>query len=348
MSLRPLSDEVTPQRLLGALDVAIENAEHVKPEDGARMRRLFLNWYRRSHEGLRKVTGPTAVNNLLPLEIAARVSGMAPEPGNADSSYGLIEAELDLAVARLQAARDAFAAELDDVGRRAGRFIVLDTSVPITHMHKLQDMVVADDIEARKEPIRLVFPMAVIDELDRLKEQRDGETPWRASYALGVLYELLRDGRGPALLRESTFPPEGGNLPRGEVTVEVLHDPPLHVRLPITDDEIVQRALDLKGLARGRDVTLLTFDTSMAFRARANGLDVVRLDRAKHLAARWVAAMNELQDRRQGEAAREIRAALKREWSRFGGGSATDSELTKVAQQISEGTRVEFKYDPKR
>jgi hypothetical protein len=62
----------------------------------------------------------------------------------------------------------------------------------------------------------------------------------------------------------------------GEVTIELLFDPPGHVRLPINDDEIIDRALAVKPLA-ARTVTLLTYDTGQAMRARAAGLQVKKL-----------------------------------------------------------------------
>ncbi|GAB2842863.1 hypothetical protein GCM10027074_06700 [Streptomyces deserti] len=41
-------------------------------------------------------------------------------------------------------------------------------------------------------------------------------------------------------------------LRRGEVTVQLMFDPPEHVRLPINDDEIVDRALAIKPLSGAR------------------------------------------------------------------------------------------------
>ena len=53
---------------------------------------------------------------------------------------------------------------------------------------------------------------------------------------------------------------------RGGVILDLLFDPPRHGRLPINDDEIIDRALAAQGLA-GHPVTLLTFDTGQAARA---------------------------------------------------------------------------------
>ena len=58
--------------------------------------------------------------------------------------------------------------------------------------------------------------------------------------------------------------------------MDILFDPPRHERLPINDDEIIDRALAAQGLA-GTPVTLLTYDTSQAARGRHAGLAVNKL-----------------------------------------------------------------------
>ncbi|MER5466390.1 hypothetical protein ABT010_38280 [Streptomyces sp. NPDC002668] len=92
--------------------------------------------------------------------------------------------------------------------------------------------------------------MAIVDELDRLKESEDRQTRWRAGHTLAALDKLL-DG-------------EGADVPRG---VEVLPDPPGHNRLPIPDDEIVDRLIAVQGIAAG-PVRLVTYDTGQAMRAK--------------------------------------------------------------------------------
>lgn len=58
--------------------------------------------------------------------------------------------------------------------------------------------------------------------------------------------------------------------------MNVLFDLPRHERLPINDDEIIDRALAAQGLV-GAPVALLTFNTSQAARARNAGLAVNKL-----------------------------------------------------------------------
>ena len=68
--------------------------------------------------------------------------------------------------------------------------------------------------------------------------------------------------------------PDG--LTHSEITIELVYDPPGHARLPINDDEIIDRALAAQALA-DRKVTLLTYDTGQAMRARNAGLPVMKL-----------------------------------------------------------------------
>jgi hypothetical protein len=56
----------------------------------------------------------------------------------------------------------------------------------------------------------------------------------------------------------------------------VLLDPPGHVRLPGDDDEIVDQAYSVNGLAT-QPVTVLTYDTGQSMRARARGLSCTKL-----------------------------------------------------------------------
>ena len=106
-----------------------------------------------------------------------------------------------------------------------------------------------------------------MDELDRLKESSNRHVRWRAGYTLAVLDRRLANPP-PEI---ATLHPGSASAP--EVSVEVLFDPPRHVRLPIADDEMVDRVLSAEVLA-GRRITVVTFDTGQSMRARHVGLAV--------------------------------------------------------------------------
>ncbi|WP_331740616.1 PIN domain-containing protein (plasmid) [Streptomyces cyaneofuscatus] len=173
-------------------------------------------------------------------------------------SGGLVDQELRQRMADLERA----AASVEAIMRRRTEDVstlVLDTSFFIEHEDKLRD---ADlfglaDFEGM---VRVAVPMTVVDELDRLKESRASKhVRWRARYGLSVLDRLLD---GTSML--------------GSVEVEVLPDPPGHVRLPDEDDEIVDRAFSLHLVAAG-PVTLVTYDTGMALRAKVAGMPCMKL-----------------------------------------------------------------------
>lgn len=173
-------------------------------------------------------------------------------------SIGLVNQEvrqrtedLDRAVSSV---RDAMRRWRGDVST-----LVLDTSFFIEHEDKLEDtdLFTLADFEGL---VRVAVPMTVVDEMDRLKEARvSAHARWRARYGLAVLDRLLT---GPAKL--------------ASVEVEVLPDPSGHVRLPDEDDEIVDRTLALGTMAAG-PVTLVTYDTGMALRAKIAGVPCMKL-----------------------------------------------------------------------
>ncbi|NUW46015.1 PIN domain-containing protein [Nonomuraea rhodomycinica] len=160
---------------------------------------------------------------------------------------------------------------------RPGVFVMFDTSVFIQHEDKLESIDFGQLLQVRAEPVHLLIPMIVIDELDSLKQSKDKHVRWRARHSLAVLDRLLPNPTHAALLRLADYEPlESGGIPRGEVSVEVVLDPPNHVRLPVEDDEIVDQAVTAQVLA-GRPITLVTFDTGQSMRARAAGLRCTKI-----------------------------------------------------------------------
>lgn len=162
---------------------------------------------------------------------------------------------------RLAALDRAIESTLDTIRRwrESVTTLVLDTSFFIEHEEKLED---ADfsALAGQAEGVRVAVPMTVVDELDRLKEARtSGHVRWRARLGLAVLDRLLDT-----------------EAKLGFTEVEILPDPPGHVRLPDEDDEIVDRALALKAVAAG-PVKLVTYDTGMALRAKMAGMPCKKL-----------------------------------------------------------------------
>ena len=188
---------------------------------------------------------------------------------------GLVSHEIQQ---RIQAIEDAIR-DLDAQIHRWPRdiaYLVADTSVYIEHDDKLRDLEFAPLLPGAwlDKPILIIVPVIVLDELDGLK-LRGGDPlrRWRASHTLAVLEDLFSQPGPRGVLRQ---PAADGT--HGAVFMSILFDPAHHERLPINDDEIIGRALAAQGLA-GAPVTLLTFDTSQAARARNAGLAVNKLTR---------------------------------------------------------------------
>ena len=157
---------------------------------------------------------------------------------------------------------------------------VLDTSFYIEHEQKLEEADFAPLLSVRESDIHLIVPIVVVDELDGLKQSKDRHVRWRAGYTVAVLDHVFASTTGPARLREDNFSALGSGCipPRGQIMMELLFDPPGHTRLPINDDEIIDRTLAIERLAAGH-VTLLTYDTGQSTRARAAGLRVNKLSK---------------------------------------------------------------------
>src|SRR5262249_19310639 len=192
---------------------------------------------------------------------------------------GLVSAELDQRVAAFD---EAIKALNEQMNRWAllGDFVVPDSSFFIKHPQKLEEVDFASlPLDNPGTRVHVLVPIAVVDERDRLKDTgRNNQVRWRAGYTVAVLDRVFQRTTGPVMLRsEDSSELDSRGAPKAiEVTIEMLFDPPGHVRLPITDDEIIARVLAIAPWA-ARRVTLLTYDTGQSARARAASLPVVKL-----------------------------------------------------------------------
>jgi hypothetical protein len=200
----------------------------------------------------------------------------SPETGVQRVVNDLVALELDQRVEVFDAAIKALDAQITRWSSPL-TLVVADSSFYVEHPQKLEAVDFAPLVGALQSDLHLMVPIVVVDELDGLKQSKDKHVRWRAGYTLAVLDRLFSNTTGPAKLRagDAVIPgPDGTG--RGQITIELLFDPPGHVRLPINDDEIIDRTLAVEALAAGQ-VTLLTYDTGQSTRARAAGLRVNKL-----------------------------------------------------------------------
>jgi hypothetical protein len=190
---------------------------------------------------------------------------------------GLVSLELDERVEDLDKALKA-ARSYKERWTNVGDLVALDTNFYLVHPQELKDTDLARLTAAVTSgwAVHVLVPLLVVDELDRLK--RDSQARTRARVALKMLNDVfaqVSEDRTISLLRKADDTPgPDGLLGLGPITMELLFDPPNHERLPDPDAEIVDRALAVQSLA-GRPVTMVTYDISMALRARYAGLKVV-------------------------------------------------------------------------
>jgi|HubBroStandDraft_6_1064221.scaffolds.fasta_scaffold01437_8 rRNA-processing protein FCF1 len=154
---------------------------------------------------------------------------------------------------------------------RNAAVVVLDSTVYMEHPNKFEDVDFHEMLN-RSGPVRILVPMVVIDELDRLKTSGDPKKRWRPAHALAVIDDRIDNPPWLGLLHDAVH--ESAHI-RGPVVVEIVFDFPSHIRLPLPDDEIVDRAVACQPYAG--PVTLVTYDTGQAQRARMARLNVLKL-----------------------------------------------------------------------
>jgi hypothetical protein len=200
------------------------------------------------------------------------------------STHRSIGAFVDVEVAErlwsLETTLTDLMSDLDRWRSRRGLVAMADTNV-FLHSEVYFDQVPWGELlSARMDGVLLVIPMVVVDELDRAKRTaraakvsrtNNEDVRTRARLTLRRLDSRFADVRWVAPIQPDKFPEAG------PVAAELLLDEPGHVRLPDSDSELVDRASSLQDFL-ARPVHLLTFDTGMAFRARAAGLEVRKLE----------------------------------------------------------------------
>lgn len=240
----------------------------------------YLDW---TNNAVRMLDGQIGDSDLNHLVLTGRYKLLLSTAGTLTSMdtptqrvvNGLVAQELE---ERVKAFDEAVETLQREIRRWSGyRHLVMpDTSFYIHHKEKLEAIEFGPIIDVWESEVTVLVPTVVVDELDRLKESKDRQARWRSRYTVAVLDRLFEGGTGRARLRKGGVGPGPDGKTPSEITVELLFDAPGHVRLPIEDDEIIDRALAVEPLA-DRKVTLLTYDTGQSTRARNAGLQAVKL-----------------------------------------------------------------------
>lgn len=233
------------------LTVSLRSLQGSLRSDVAQATTQYLLWAEKAEAQLVSLYSSDDVVGRLHSERYWRIRGlddasMRPLP--------LIEAEL----ANQMAFLDSLDEQLQHFGGMLSplpeeRLVVCDTNVLI-HGKLFHEVAWPILFEERK--VRLILPLVVIDELDRLKDRGIRE----AGGVLKALDSRLRVGA--AMSRVEL---------RANVSLQLVDEPLEHLRLRGQDDEIVRQALYFKTFASNR-LTVITRDRGMRVRCEAASL----------------------------------------------------------------------------
>ncbi|MEV8606092.1 PIN domain-containing protein [Streptomyces griseoviridis] len=277
ISPRPGADRRNIRQTLNSVHAAAKNLQ--RPYDSAFEGLLtYLEWVTESARMLRSQISNRDLDQLVFTDrYRALLGSCGTLAGTAQQSLvsGLVQLEVTERIEAFEAAVDALDTQ---IGRWSQRevFVVADSSFYIQNEVKLADVDLHEVLDVpRWQFVRLLFPIVVVDELDDLKDASKHRARWRAAHTLGLLDGVL-NGHTHGVLHEGEHTVQDGET-RGRVNVEIVLDPPGHAPLDRPDVEIIDRTVAIQGLAGGRDVRLLTCDTSQHTRGRAAGLQVTKV-----------------------------------------------------------------------
>ncbi|MFI5959782.1 PIN domain-containing protein [Cryptosporangium sp. NPDC051539] len=255
----------------------------------------YLVWAGEAHRRLLHPVGAAAAReliygrrhgDLLGLVDVARIAGndrpmdapiaYAPNAARFDPAERLVNvtlmAELTDVAKALRETLDALVAE-DKHWSQTATLLVPDTSFFMHQFGGLPGLIFGKLLGIEQQAgygFHVVVPIAVLDQLDRLKDRGSSDQRSHARQALKALGGFW--DTGDDRMRRGVWR-DGGDEP---VTVELLPDPRSHTRLPIDDDEIIDRAAWVAETA-GCTVRLATYDLHMATRGRLARLQVTHL-----------------------------------------------------------------------
>jgi hypothetical protein len=120
--------------------------------------------------------------------------------------------------------------------------------VSIEHPDKLEDLDLAAELGVDAQPLLPLVPIIDVDELGGLKRSKDRHRRGRPVYSLAYLDRLLPDPTHITRMKIAGPSLNDAGMQCGEAYVEPIFDPPAHERLPIADDEIVNRTPAIRDL----------------------------------------------------------------------------------------------------
>ncbi len=252
---------VSAPHALAQVEALIREARQIDaafPGDTELLAHKYLVWVESAERSLGANFGREAIERLL----SDRYWQIVQLDGRNHRVSRLIENEVLVQIERLDGLltllrRAAASMVLDE----EETILVLDTNVFIYGLPVKQAR--WDELVDTRD-CRIVVPLAVVDELDRVKDfGKDASHAARSALKdLGAIY-------GGQLNAERQHV-------RAHVSIQLLGESPGHVRQPRVDDEIIRQALIIESLTQ-RSPVIVTRDYGMRFRAFAASTPVLDL-----------------------------------------------------------------------
>lgn len=243
--------------------------------DGFQLFNEYLEWANSATSRLSLLLRPGDIERLVLTKRHWTLVGLDPAT-QPSTLYGLVALEIDQRDRAFKAEVDAFDASMKKWDGQLGVVVVPDTNVLLHHPSAagatFENVDWGAEVGALSTGAHLVLPMMLIDELDRLKRTGKDTTRTQARLTLRRLDQLIDDPTATVQLR----PAAGPEL--GPVTLELFLDQPGHERMPIADDELVDRAAALKDIT-GRRVVVLAYDHGTRVRAKSAGVEGIKPER---------------------------------------------------------------------
>ena len=250
-----MRDGQVAAEVLKSLDYLIQEAGNIQVTRDQAGKTRYLNWIDTAEGRLRQHFTDTRIADDLLTPRFERIDRDYSNPPPLGFNIAL-RGEVEKQKGRLTQFRDELQ-QLMKWSTRAGKIAILDCNV---YMH----CIMFNEIDWRRElgedVVRVVLPIAVIDELDKIKYMERGSRGDRARTVLKVLDGYLDD------LQTDGFVPL-----RAKTTLEIFMNERGHQRTQDADIEIVSRGVLLQQIT-GVPVLVVSNDRGMRLKAHTRGL----------------------------------------------------------------------------
>lgn len=237
----------------------------------------YAEWASESVRQLRHAVAPESIDRLI---LTPRYWGLqSAPPSTSQPAIILARFEIEEVRARVTSAIDVLRQAQDRWApmRLPDVLVIPDTSVFVRHRRKWDRIDWRPIVHCRVEDVLVAIPLAVIGELD--KKKREGAfTGYRAGASIAIINRLFGPAGNPLRMAPIVAEPTAlhyGLAPRPTraiITSDVANAGEAN------DDVIIRSVFNLEAQS-AREAHLVTFDTRMAFAARAAGVrHVHRLD----------------------------------------------------------------------